>query len=345
MIPYLLILFFVMVSVIFEKNTLNRRAFWVPVLGLSLFAGIRSYRVGTDTGEYVSNYTSNLNPSYFQFRSDVEKGYQLFDYLLLNITHNYFWLLFLTAFFIIFSYLRFVKKYSQDYLLSIIIFITFGTYTFMLNGLRQAIAMAIFLYAIPALINKKLLQYVLICFLASLFHMSALIMIPFYFLININWKNIYKIIIVLMAASFGASPIIKYMAQDNSRYEGYTANNDFSGLVTLGLYIIIALFILVVNIKLKIKDELFGKLSTLYFLGVALLIPVSLLGAGASGPQRVLNYFTWTLMLILPIIINRFKNFSVKVFFIVLCVVYYYLATSRFSNLNPYMINTTFEIF
>jgi hypothetical protein len=48
--------------VIFEKYSLNRRAFWVPVLALSLFAGIRSYRVGTDTGAYVSNYISNLNP-------------------------------------------------------------------------------------------------------------------------------------------------------------------------------------------------------------------------------------------------------------------------------------------
>ncbi|ENU80970.1 hypothetical protein F975_00828 [Acinetobacter sp. ANC 3789] len=345
MIPYLFILLFVMVWVIFEKYSLNRRAFWIPTLALSLFAGIRSYRVGTDTGAYVSNYISNLNPSYFQFRDDVEKGYQLFDYLLLNITHNYFWLLFLTAFFIVFSYLRFIKKYSQDYVLSVIIFVTFGAYTFMLNGLRQAIAMAIFLYAIPALINKKLLQYVLICLFASLFHISALIMIPFYFLVNVNIKNIYKIMTVLVVAFIGASPIIKYMAKDNARYEGYTTNDDFSGLFTLGLYVVVALFVLVVNVKLKIKDELFNKLLTLYLLGIALLIPVSLLGAGASGPQRILNYFTWTLMLIFPILINKFKGFSVKLFFIILCVVYYYLATSKFSNLSPYMINSTFEIF
>jgi hypothetical protein len=128
MIPYFFVLFFAIVWVIFEKYSLNRRAFWVPVLALSLFAGIRSYRVGTDTGAYVSNYISNLNPSYFQFSDDSEKGYQLFDYLLLNITHDYFWLLFLTAFFIVFSYIRFIKKYSQDYVLSVIIFITFGIY-------------------------------------------------------------------------------------------------------------------------------------------------------------------------------------------------------------------------
>jgi hypothetical protein len=56
----------------FRKYSLNRRAFWVPVLALS-FAGIRSYRVGTDTGAYVSNYISNLNPAIFSLVMILKK--------------------------------------------------------------------------------------------------------------------------------------------------------------------------------------------------------------------------------------------------------------------------------
>jgi hypothetical protein len=212
------------------------------------------------------------------------------------------------------------------------------------NGLRQGIAMAIFLYAIPALINKKIFKYILICLFASTFHISVLIMIPFYFVVNLQVKTIYKVIAVVIGTSIASAPLIQYMAKDNARYEGYTVGDNFGGLFTLGLYITLALFILGMNIKLKIKDVLFNKLLTLYFSGVALLVPVALLGAGASGPQRILSYFSWTLIIILPMIINKFNSNLIKFLFIVVCIVYYYLSTTRFSNLTPYMINPFFEM-
>lgn len=114
MIPYFVVLLFIMTWIVLEKHAFNRKAFWVPLLTLSLFAGMRSYQVGTDTLGYVKSYVTNLNPDFFQFNGGVEKGYQLFDYLLLHATHNYFWLLFVTALFIVFSYLKFIKKYSED---------------------------------------------------------------------------------------------------------------------------------------------------------------------------------------------------------------------------------------
>lgn len=344
MIPYILILLFVIFWVNVEKFSLNRRAFWIPILSLSLFAGMRSYRVGTDTGSYVANYINNLDPNYFEYNETVEKGYQLFDYLILHLTHNYFWLFFITAFFIVYSYFKLIKKYSENYLLSVIIFVSFGTYTFFFNGLRQGIAMAIFTYAISALLNKKLWLYLTICLIASTFHTSALVMIPFYFVVNVRIKLIYKIIGVMLTTFILASPLIRYMADENTRYEAYTTNNDYGGILTLVFYVFIAIFILIVNKKLRIKSDIFTGLFTLYLSGISLLIPIAMLGAGASGPQRILYYFSWTLMIILPVIINSFKSKIVKLIFIILCVFYFYLTTSRFSNLTPYILNSNFEI-
>lgn len=346
MIPYLLILFFVIIWIALEKKALDRKSFWVPLFALSLFAGLRSYRVGTDTRGYVANYTNSLDPNYYRFSDDVEKGYQLFEYLLLNLTHNYAWLLSITAFFIVFSYLKFIKKYAQNYLLAVIVYVTFGVYTFFFNGLRQGIAMAIMMYAMPALLDNKFWRYLLVCLLASTFHISALFMIPFYFLVNVKIQTHYKVMMVVIGTALAAAPLIQYMAKDNVRYEGYATNNDdFGGLFTLGFYVILALFILGINAKLKIRDEVFTKLSTLYFAGVALLIPIAFLGAGASGPQRILNYFTWTLIIILPTIFGKIKGVFIKLFFICLCIVYFYLTTTRFSNLAPYRLNPLFEIF
>lgn len=346
MIPYLLILFFVSTWIILERMALHRRAFFIPLLTLALFAGLRSYRVGTDTGNYVANYIDKLEPSSYKFSDDVEKGFQLFDYLLLQHTHNYAWLLLITSFFCVFSYLKFIKKYAENYLLSVIIYITFGFYTFFFNGLRQGIAMAIMLYAITSMLENKFWHYLLICFIASRFHISALFMIPFYFVVNLEFKTINKLIFVAFGSIILSSKIVHYMAKDNIRYKDYvTTNDDFGGIYTLIFYVLIALFILIINTKIKIKNDVFDKLFTLYLSGIALLLPIASLGAGASGPQRLIYYFVWTLIIILPMVIGRLKGVFIKLMFVSFCIIYYYLTTMRFSNLTPYIFNKSNELF
>ena len=157
MLPYLMVFTFVMFWIALELRALRRRAIWVPLLALSIFAGTRSYLVGTDTGTYTSKFRSELNISNFQFDETVEIGYQILEYGLLSITKNYFWLFFITALIVIFCHLRIIKKYSIDYWFSVFLFITLGSYTFFFNGLRQGIAMAIFTIALPFLLKKKLL--------------------------------------------------------------------------------------------------------------------------------------------------------------------------------------------
>lgn len=130
MLPYILILFFVMFWIWLEKESLNRKAFWVPFFTLVLFATIRNSTVGTDTGLYVKNFVTKLDPKYYQFHDGMEYGYLLLEYTVLNISHNYFWLFFVTSLIVVFLHLIVIKKYSVNYILSIFSFITLGGYTF-----------------------------------------------------------------------------------------------------------------------------------------------------------------------------------------------------------------------
>ena len=311
---------------------------------LSLFAGMRSYEVGTDTINYTYQYNQSVGFAPYVFDDNVEKGYQIFDAIILSFTHNYFWLLFLSAFFIVYSYLRLIKTYSISYLSSVIIYITLGFYTFLFNGLRQALAIAITTYSIKYLLEKKLLPYVIICLLASIFHISALIMIPFYFLLNLNLKPVYKILSIFIGSTILSSQIIQYMAQSNERYEGYTEGGKFGGLYTLGFYLILALFIFFTNRTSKIDNENFQKLSEFYYMGVALLIPVALLGTNPSGPQRIISYFSWSLIIILPFVIKKFRTMFISFLFILLCMIYYYLTVSAFGDLIPYKFNPNLRL-
>lgn len=346
MLPYFLVLSFVLLWILLEQKALNRRAFWMPLAALSLFAGVRSYRVGTDSGNYTSRFRNNLDVYNFQFNEFVEPGYQILEYGLLTITSHYFWLFFTSAIVVVYCYLKIIKKYSVNYWFSVFFFITLGTYTFFFNGLRQGIAMAIFVLATPYLLEKRLIPYLVICFIASLFHITGLFMIPFYFLVNLRIKPFYKIIATFLGSLFVSGFLIEYISASNERYEGYAdADQEGGGLLTLSFYTLLLLALYIIIRLYNIKDKQFIQLFTFYAVGVVFIIPIALLGANPSGPQRLLTYFTWTLVLLLPVALKRINNNFIYVIAALFATAYFVLTTTTFSDLSPYIINPVFEIF
>lgn len=346
MLPYLLVLSFVTFWTLLEQKAINRKSFWLPWIVLSLFAGIRSFRVGTDSGNYTRDFRNQLDIYNFQFDESVEIGYQLLKYILLSLTDEYFWLFFIASLLIVYCYLNIIKKYSVSYVVSVFLFITLGVYSFSFNGLRQGLAMAIFALALPYLLEKKFFMYVIVCLAASLFHVTALFMIPFYFIVNLNVKPLYKITATFVGSMLVSGFLVDYIATTNERYEGYTeVSESAGGLLTLGFYVLILIFIYLTSVFYKINDEYFKKLFTFYGVGVVFVIPLALLGTNPSGPQRLLVYFTWTLMLILPIVFKKINNIYVTYIAMVAFLTYFILTTVRFSNLTPYIVNPIFEIF
>ena len=346
MFPYLLILFFVVSWITLEQKVIERKSFWIPLTALASFSGIRDFHVGTDSRTYVRSFINNFDAEYYEFDKNIEFGYQLLEYILLSLKVNYFWLFFVTSLLIVYCYLKIIKIYSVNYVFSVFLFITLGTYTFFFNGLRQGLAMAILVLATPYLLNKKLIPYLLTCFLASLFHISVLFAIPFYFLVNLKIKIIYKITLAFIISLVSSSFLVSYFASINERYQTYADVSEKSGgLLTLGFYAILVIFIYGVIHIYKIKDEFFNKLFIFYASGVIFMLPIALLSTNPSGPQRLLNYFTWTLILLLPVVFKKINNKYISVSFVIIAIIYFILTTFRFSNLVPYNVNSIFEIF
>lgn len=346
MLPYLFILTFIVFWIVLEYKITGRKSFWLPLIVLSLFAGMRSDVIGTDSHVYTRRFVNSLDVQYFEFNENIEIGYQLLEYTLLKVTHNYFWLFFITGLIVVYCYLRVIKIYSVSYWLSIFLFLTTGVYTFFFNGLRQGVAMAIFSLATPYLLEKKFFYYLLICFLASLFHTTALFMIPFYFLVNLRLRLIYKIVLTFTGSLLVSSFLISYISTTNEKYEGYTVVSEKpGGLLTLGFYFFLVIAIYIIVYTYKIRDKDFTKIFTFYALGVTFIIPIAMLGANASGPQRLLSYFTWTLVLLLPVVLKRINNFYIYIISMLVFILYFVLATTKFSELTPYTLNPIFEVF
>ncbi|WPC34790.1 EpsG family protein [Acinetobacter sp. YWS30-1] len=346
MLPYFLILIFVIFIIVFEKYAVNRKAFLFPFLSLVLFASIRSDEVGADTKNYTLNFNNNFLIDNYSFNDGIELGYKFLEYFILYFTNNYFWLFFISSCIVIFCYLYIFKKFSVNYFISVFTFISFGYYTFFFNGLRQGIAMALSALSLPYLINNNFFKYFLVIFIASFFHKSALILILFYFLVNMRFKFEYKLILILFTSLILSPLVISILSSHYERYSSYSsASENSGGYLTLIFYLLIGL-IGYFSLFLSEKDNVtFNKIFQLYFLGVIFIIPIAMIGTSASGPQRLLFYFSWLSCFIIPYFFDKIRgNFAYFTFF-ALCFIYFYLITTRFSLLVPYSINSVFRIF
>lgn len=346
MTPYLTILCLILFFMAYEKNILGRKAIVLPIFILVSLATLRSNKVGTDSGTYTAAYVQKYYPYEYGFDPDVEYGYQLLDSIILAFSYNYFWLFLITSIIVVCLHLITIKKISINYFYSVLVFITFGFYTFFFNGLRQGVAMAICFFGLPYLIEKRIFYYSVIVFLASLFHTSALIMLPLYFLVNSKFKLELKFLACLITSALASQILIGYFAQSNLRYEHYTQEAEQAGgYITLAFYFFIGILVYFSGFKLRKQDVSFNKFEQILLCGLALVLPIALLGTDPSGPQRILYYFVSTVIFLIPFLLRKYESIYFKLFFIILSFVYFILITMRFSNLYPYKINPIFEIF
>lgn len=81
-----------------------------------------------------------------------------------------------------------ILRYSKKIWLSVLLYINLYFFYCTMNFLRQSIAISIIMFAYTFLINRKLLPYLLLILIASCFHVTALLMIPVYFLANLKFS-------------------------------------------------------------------------------------------------------------------------------------------------------------
>ncbi|MCU4614791.1 EpsG family protein [Acinetobacter lwoffii] len=349
MIIYILIIFFVCCYIYLEKKLIGRDALIIPVIFLSIIAALRNYTVGTDTPTYTLPFLKGLNFYSYTINPNIEIGYEYLVKLILLFTNNYSIYFFIISFFIIFLNFLVIKKYAVNYLFSIYLYIALGFYTIIYNPVRQSIAMAIVFMSLPYLLEKKLFKFCLIVYLASLFHISALIFIPIYFLLHLKLRIETKFVILFLGSTFLSKVLLIYLNNSNERYSNYTDiyldNGD--GRITVLFYSLLGFYIYLCGKKMR-NNYIYANFEQLLICGLGISIPILFLGTDPSGPLRILNYFTWFFIFLLPYTVMLYSYKSRK-FILILMVffffLYYLTIVNLFGGIVPYIINPSFEIF
>ncbi len=163
--------------------------------------------------------------------NNFETGYIIFNKLLTIFFDSPQTIIYIEAIICVISFSIYIYKNSEKPMDSYIFFVAFGLLRFTLTGFRQSIAMSICLLSIEFIKKRKLIPFILMIFLASTFHKTALLFLPSYFLLNneINLRNIFRYLIFFFVV-FIFNNIIVELANTLFRRNYYSGNYESSGI-------------------------------------------------------------------------------------------------------------------
>ena len=178
---------------------------WATVLVVPLVIWTANRGYVADTGAYMRMF-EELPTSFGEiagYMSGVEKDrgfYYISAVIKSLITQDvtvYFLILAAVQAYLLF---RVYRKYSTRYVLSFFLFIVSTDYvSWMFNGIRQFTAVSITLLAFEYILNKNYVKAIIIVLIASLFHQSALLVIPFIFIVQGKAWNARTLLFIFMA--------------------------------------------------------------------------------------------------------------------------------------------------
>lgn len=282
-------------------------AYTIVVMPMILIHALR-YGFGPDyTGTYRSIFYDVKNGFLLP---KLEQGYFLLTKIMTFFTDNYVWELSIVS--IITLTIVVIGIYQHAHMITASLALVFlsGFYFDSTTAVRQELACAIFLYAIPYLKQNKFWRFTLCIFIASLFHNSIWIIYPFYFLKKIKLKKWIFIILILgfwYARNIINNLVENYIYNDNV-YDKYTYFLNEGRTDGLTYIIVFSVLLLIVLLGLKKQSIIYFDIYIVVFGFI-----ISIFSSTVPYLYRFELYMLAALIYVVPDIIMNLKE-KVKVF-------------------------------
>lgn len=360
MVPYIIVFLLVFACSFFDLIKIKKALLFIGlIIMLGLFEGTRL--VGPDFYTYLSFFritppVSFLAKEFAKFTAMTlfEPGFLLLTgvFQSLGLSFFSFNLFFAAAFLFLFA--RNLRHYTVLPFTALLVFTGF-VYMTSFSAIRQIMAAAIFFYSLRCLTENHPKKYFWWIIVASLFHISALCLLVFYFTRGRRVKSQYIMLIIsalliLMFTGFFhsiASDIIKLIPFFPNKMQMYLNERiPFWGSVSL-FWIMTLLICFFFRQRLESIDKNFNLFFNILWIGFAIYI----VATGFGGFGRILLFFKLGFVVILPLFVILIKEFYGKVMVILglglISALLFFSAIwadTRYSPVNRYLPYKTWLI-
>lgn len=322
MYPYL-IFFFIVIAIasLYDVQRDSSRFKYLTItalfVSLAVFAGVRDVSVGIDTPAYHRIFT-DIAESVDAFAFRYEPGYILLNLFVSKFTSNSNVLILVASFIFSGLVIRATTKVEIKLTVFFCVFMALSFYFFSFNAIRQALAAAVLMNALPYIVTPNFFKYLLFVFTASLFHFTSLFILPFYWILRCKLNLVVLAFFWLSSLFFLASPTfaksmlmnldvvvpetyINYILMDGKDIPGGISSRDI-------LYQL--LFLVVISFYNKISFDRLGLvLSNLTIFAICLNNIFIHLGY----IERLSVYFQFFIAVYLSYLISRFSPLILRV--------------------------------
>ena len=294
----------------------SRRIFALACfLILTFIAACRAPEVGRDTTLFITRAFDRIRVRNFRetflLSTWLEPGFRLLCYVISRFTANGQWLVIVSSVIIHASVSLFIYRHAKNPYLAFYLYLAMMIYPFYLNIMRQALAIAVLLFAWDFFKKRRFLPYVALVLVAASFHASALMFLlcPLLLLVPVNRRSLRVLIpVAALLALLGAvlvRPIMRLVVLLVPRYAEYEPT-------TFGaLYCYLAVFAVVTAYgiyRLYFSKQAYtlcprdGGIDERGFLTLMMLVGVvvAAMMTRFGQLQRIFNYFEVLYLLWLP---------------------------------------------
>lgn len=273
-----------------------------------LFIALRDPSVGSgDSQAYINFFDRAAHAEtweQFSGSNKMEIGFQLFVFALSRVFTSSQMLLVVTAAFFAYSVCFFIYRNCEDATLGIVLFITICGMTFYMQGMRQAIAMSIGLFAYECIKKRLYFWFGVLVMLASLFHQTAVVLVVLFAVrfLKFNFKS-FALSSAFVAIFF--LNIERLISFANELFE-----RDYSSVYEGGGYIATAVHFLILVFALAFHRDTRKNNDETMLLYVALVGAVIYITRyfGVGIAERISFYFTFGQIALLPNALQRFEH-------------------------------------
>ena len=289
----------------------SRDDFVLITFGIALFLVyvLRDFSVGRDSPHYLEVYETVGNQELF----DASWIWMEWGYVLLMKVSSLLGLPFRAFLMVIYALveiplLLFIKRYSHDITLSLIVFMCFQFFVFSMSALRQTLAMSLCLMGYMAAQNngvRSFLLYLMWVLLATLIHRSAIVFLPVYILMRwkLNFKMVITYVIVVMIALLFNAGLIWGLRAETGEAEATAFQENLS----LGAFFWFMLLIAVVTFVL-----IYAKSMRQQSIGII----GSITGGRSLIPQTLTNHANlFACCLVLQVVFQGFMLMRAATFY------------------------------
>lgn len=303
----------------------QKRVILCVLFGLVLFVlmAFKNKGVGsTDSNNYYNNWLRLRGMSFARLQrytqeTTMEAGYLYSVWLLSKIFYHPQFVFVLSAILFSVSVCRFTYLNSENIVVSLVMFVCLGLYTFMVQGLRQAIAMAICLFAIEECKKRRPIRFLLLIALAFLYHRTSIIFAIIYLGAweVFNGEAKAQICVTSSAALLLSPLLIRYGNELIGKdYEGFV---ESGGIIALAIYAIILLAsALFINERgdrkrsgynLLRKKEITNTNALFFYMTLLGMVFYMMRFFAVLAMERISFYFMFGQIILLPSVIKAFE--------------------------------------